>query len=518
MADLKALIKQGEGISVEFKECRRTLNRNVYKTVCAFLNRHGGTLLLGVSDAGEVTGIDLDSVEQMKKDFVTAINNPQKINPACYLSVDEVQIDGETVLHIFIPESSQVHRCNGRIIDRNEDGLLNTGEQAIFENTLLARFLMAWMEAPEERLISDDGWRVVSFLDELADLNRDGFIDPEENQTMITGLTDLHPVETEFDRRIDINGNGQVEQFEIVRAKRAGEERMIAVEEGVYPVQTPIDVFLDLNGDNLVSEEEIEKVLRFLVYGEEIMDSRSELFRLFDLDGNSELSEDEMIQGREYYLLPHPYNENFPFDGELDKNRDRFIAPDEIGIAAGVSAAGDIPNFMERLERLQWETARSQRTTEGEAARAEEEKRLESDFYTKLGTIQDKKLAIVDITLGTSKVDQESASGIMVFIENAFVNIGKVRVVDRQNITKIVKEYEFQQSDLTDEQTAVEIGKLAGADIIVIGSINFVGEKYYLNVKLISVETAEILGSSISDASGASEFYDMSNDAVYKLF
>jgi hypothetical protein len=31
MADLKALIKQGEGISVEFKEYRRTLNRDVIR-------------------------------------------------------------------------------------------------------------------------------------------------------------------------------------------------------------------------------------------------------------------------------------------------------------------------------------------------------------------------------------------------------------------------------------------------------------------------------------------------------
>ena len=99
-----------------------------------------------------------------------------------------------------------------------------------------------------------------------------------------------------------------------------------------------------------------------------------------------------------------------------------------------------------------------------------------------------------------------------------WTKIGKVRVVDRQNIAKIVKGYEFQASDLTDESTAVEIGKLAGADIIVIGSINFVGKKYYLNVKLIAVETAEIIGSSISDADDSSEFYEMSNDAVYKLF
>ncbi|MDO9515657.1 MAG: putative DNA binding domain-containing protein [Syntrophales bacterium] len=125
MADLKELIKQGEGISVEFKECRRTLSRDVYETVCAFLNRHGGDLLLGVSDAGAVTGVDTDCVEQIKKDFVTAINNAQKINPASYLSVDELQIDGKSVLHIFVPESSQVHRCNGRIFDRNEDGDLD---------------------------------------------------------------------------------------------------------------------------------------------------------------------------------------------------------------------------------------------------------------------------------------------------------------------------------------------------------------------------------------------------------
>ncbi|MDZ7758678.1 MAG: hypothetical protein U5L00_00250 [Desulfovermiculus sp.] len=59
---------------------------------------------------------------QIKKDFVTTINNPQKIHPPAYLSVDEVQVQDQTILHIYVPESSQVHRCNGRIYDRNEDG------------------------------------------------------------------------------------------------------------------------------------------------------------------------------------------------------------------------------------------------------------------------------------------------------------------------------------------------------------------------------------------------------------
>ena len=53
---LLELIQKGEGISLEFKESKRTLNRSTYETVCAFLNRHGGTLLLGVSDDGTISG------------------------------------------------------------------------------------------------------------------------------------------------------------------------------------------------------------------------------------------------------------------------------------------------------------------------------------------------------------------------------------------------------------------------------------------------------------------------------
>ena len=119
---IKTLIAQGEGISLEFKTCREQINRDVYETVCAFLNRHGGTLLLGVSDAGKITGIAPEAVDQIRKDFVTAVNNPQKLSPPTYLSIDYVTVDGESILVVYIPESSQVHRCNGRIYDRNEDG------------------------------------------------------------------------------------------------------------------------------------------------------------------------------------------------------------------------------------------------------------------------------------------------------------------------------------------------------------------------------------------------------------
>ena len=122
---LKALIADGESLTVEFKQSRTKLNKDVFESVCAFLNRSGGHLFLGVEDQGNLVGIDPGTVDKVKKDFVTSMNNPQKISPTFYLSVETIEIDGKTILYVFVPESSQVHRCNGRIFDRNEDGDLD---------------------------------------------------------------------------------------------------------------------------------------------------------------------------------------------------------------------------------------------------------------------------------------------------------------------------------------------------------------------------------------------------------
>ena len=119
------LINKGEGINIEFKESKHKLNRDVFESVCAFLNRNGGHLFLGIDDDGTILGIDEDSVDKIKDNFVTLMNNPDKISPTFYLSVEEIKIKGRTILYIFIPESSQVHRCNGKIYDRNEDGDLD---------------------------------------------------------------------------------------------------------------------------------------------------------------------------------------------------------------------------------------------------------------------------------------------------------------------------------------------------------------------------------------------------------
>jgi ATP-dependent DNA helicase RecG len=125
MKNIIDIISNGEGLTVEFKKSREKVTSDVYQSICAFLNRNGGQVFLGVEDDGTITGIKEDAVEQMKKDLVTALNNPQKINPPLYILPEEIKLNGKILLLLDIPESSQVHRCNNRIYDRNEDGDFN---------------------------------------------------------------------------------------------------------------------------------------------------------------------------------------------------------------------------------------------------------------------------------------------------------------------------------------------------------------------------------------------------------
>jgi len=56
--ELKKLLLQGEGITIEFKACKNKISSSVYETVCAFANRYGGHIILGADDGGNILGVD----------------------------------------------------------------------------------------------------------------------------------------------------------------------------------------------------------------------------------------------------------------------------------------------------------------------------------------------------------------------------------------------------------------------------------------------------------------------------
>ncbi|MDR1558748.1 MAG: putative DNA binding domain-containing protein [Clostridiales bacterium] len=119
---LKQLIRDGEGLTVEFKRCTDKITDTVYETVSSFSNRYGGHILLGVEDNGEVTGVKANAVTGIKKNFANSLNNPQQFAPTLFIALEESKIDGKIVLWSYIPPDSQVVMFRGKIFDRAVDG------------------------------------------------------------------------------------------------------------------------------------------------------------------------------------------------------------------------------------------------------------------------------------------------------------------------------------------------------------------------------------------------------------
>lgn len=117
--ELKHLIQQGENSKVEFKEAKNEFPRTAYETICAFLNRDGGIVILGVADDGSIIGINPNAWINIQTMFVSAMNNPEIINPTIFLSIEKVEIDGKLVAYIKVPNASSVYRYKNHIYLRN---------------------------------------------------------------------------------------------------------------------------------------------------------------------------------------------------------------------------------------------------------------------------------------------------------------------------------------------------------------------------------------------------------------
>ena len=128
---MKDLLTKDEKITVEYKSCQHGVQEDVYETVCSFSNRYGGYIIMGVENDGTPIGINPNVVKDMKKNFVNQLNNPDKMSPTLYLSIEDIEYEGNTLLWVYVPPTSTVEKCANRIYDRNEDGDMDITDSPI---------------------------------------------------------------------------------------------------------------------------------------------------------------------------------------------------------------------------------------------------------------------------------------------------------------------------------------------------------------------------------------------------
>ncbi|MCL2065646.1 MAG: CsgG/HfaB family protein [Candidatus Cloacimonetes bacterium] len=104
---------------------------------------------------------------------------------------------------------------------------------------------------------------------------------------------------------------------------------------------------------------------------------------------------------------------------------------------------------------------------------------------------QSKRIAIVQITVQ----DITTRDFIRGEIEH-ILRRRAFRIVDRVALDMLLEEQTLQIGGDFDERTAVNIGRLAGADFIVTGSIDGEDSLRRLRLRVIEVETAELVGTA----------------------
>ncbi|PIV53983.1 MAG: AAA family ATPase [Elusimicrobia bacterium CG_4_10_14_0_8_um_filter_37_32] len=119
---IRKILKNKETLHVEFKESIEDVPKSLYETICAFLNREGGDIFLGVDNKGRIKGLDNHGIKKIMADVVSTTNNAEKLNPPFLLFPKQIEFKGKNILQIQVPESSRVHTLNGIVYDRSADG------------------------------------------------------------------------------------------------------------------------------------------------------------------------------------------------------------------------------------------------------------------------------------------------------------------------------------------------------------------------------------------------------------
>jgi len=102
------------------------------------------------------------------------------------------------------------------------------------------------------------------------------------------------------------------------------------------------------------------------------------------------------------------------------------------------------------------------------------------------------RVAVLDPATSGPQIDEGTKIAVRELISSAFVNAGSYTILERSMLDKVMAEAKLTNSDAIDESQATELGKLAGANKVVLSVISKAGNKNMISVKMIDVETASV--------------------------
>ena len=128
---------------------------------------------------------------------------------------------------------------------------------------------------------------------------------------------------------------------------------------------------------------------------------------------------------------------------------------------------------------------------------------------------QHNKINIAVLDLDATNIKEEDARFLSDRLRVELFDAGKFNVLERDKMNIILDEQGFQMSGCTSVECAVEIGQLLNVQQMVAGSIGRIGNVYSITLRLINVQTGELLQTAKHDYQG--ELSEMLTEVLPKV-
>ena len=177
------LVAAGEGATVEFK---RSLTKDVGRGLCAFANADGGTVLLGVSDAGKVVG-----VADHNRLKARVLSTARSADPPIEVEVESV---GDALRVDVPPQKRQPYSFGGRFFMRDGASSRQLSNAEVEELFYAAgRLHFDRKPCPDfsiENDLDDEAWarfshraKIPESMDRMVALRNLGLLDNDDRMT-----------------------------------------------------------------------------------------------------------------------------------------------------------------------------------------------------------------------------------------------------------------------------------------------------------------------------------------------
>jgi TolB-like protein len=129
---------------------------------------------------------------------------------------------------------------------------------------------------------------------------------------------------------------------------------------------------------------------------------------------------------------------------------------------------------------------------------------LTATYRSKSPNTKRARLAILDLQASEDLNKQRIGPALTDMITNEFVNKSDFIVLERELFGKIMEEHQLL-ANFGDVSNAIKVGKVLGAEVVLLGSVTQFKSDLRINLRLVNTETTEIL-STTSGMVAISEF------------